>query len=551
MNRRAALYIRVSTVDQAEHGYSIHAQKEILSQFASDKGYDVCNVYVDDGISGRTISARPQLQMLLNDAQDEQFDAVVVWNISRLARSAHDFSYISKLLFDNGITLISKTEGMEFNTASGTVMMQLLAIFAEFESNRLSENVQMGMQARAKDGKWNGGQVLGYDIVDGDLIVNEEEAIEVKEIFNLYIQGHGYKYIAQQLNHSGYKTKRGKEFSTTTVKTILENPVYVGVIQWGKHRQWSKQRRQGKSNDYVKVRGAHQPIITDNEWDLAQRRLSSNITRPSTSDKPYFLSGLIKCPQCGHNMVQAHTNRKLKSGEIKKHRYYQCGQFKSKGSSVCKSNNIPADKIEEYAVNRFIHITKYPLLLEHITVALSELIALKETTLQREHQLLVHKKEVFSRKLKKYYTLFEDDIMDVSELKDRVSEIKQQISTVESHLTQKENRLNDLRCFPTITTVHVKHLLKHIADNIYSLPSDMIKTLFKSLFHELKYNHVTKQCTSIPIFPTPKWYEVISQQILSSCDFKPMILYGHISNQSFTISVLRNPSRPLKFKRII
>lgn len=208
--KRVAIYARVSTTEQAEEGYSIDEQERLLTEWCERNGYIVHEVYADRGISGKSITNRPALVQLLDDAKHKKFDVVLVWKTNRLARNILDLLKIVEVFEQSYISFRSYTESLETETSSGKLQFHMMAAIAEFERNTISENVKMGMLARAREGKWNGGRVLGYDLEDisnqGDkrkhtkLVINEKEAKTVKRIFELYIAGNGYKAIANRVN---------------------------------------------------------------------------------------------------------------------------------------------------------------------------------------------------------------------------------------------------------------------------------------------------------------------------------------------------------------
>src|SRR5699024_903220 len=140
----------------------------------------------------------------------------------------------------------------------------LLGTFAEYERTQIIERVSSGMQKRAEKGKWNGGRILGYDNILGELIINDHESKIVNEIFELRASGHGYKSIVNHINTKGFRTKRGNPFGINSIKTILENPTYVGLIRWGVHKNWSEKRRSGKQKDVKLIKGKHEKIIDEN-----------------------------------------------------------------------------------------------------------------------------------------------------------------------------------------------------------------------------------------------------------------------------------------------
>jgi len=148
-----AIYVRVSTEEQADEGFSIQGQLELLRNYAKANRYLIYNEYVDEGISGKSITNRPQLNKLLSDARKRLFDEVVVWKISRISRTQLDLLQIVDELSKLGISFRSDSEKFETETAHGKLMFQLMGSFAEFERNQIVDNVKMGMKQRALQGK--------------------------------------------------------------------------------------------------------------------------------------------------------------------------------------------------------------------------------------------------------------------------------------------------------------------------------------------------------------------------------------------------------------
>ncbi len=271
MSKKVAIYCRVSTVEQAEEGYSIDEQRRRNIEYCEKEGHKVFKVYEDRGISGKNISGRPGLKELLQDANAGKFDLVIVWKLNRISRKLIDILNIVDTLDKNKIAFRSLTESFETETPAGKLQLNIMGAIGEFERGTIAENVKMGMMARAREGKWNGGKVLGYDIVEilsegqrrkeTKLVVNEKEAITVRRIFELYSEGHGYKATVNIVNKEGHKSKRGNAFSTAAIKEILKNPVYIGKIRYNVRRDWKKKRRTVFNSNPVKAEIADEVVI--------------------------------------------------------------------------------------------------------------------------------------------------------------------------------------------------------------------------------------------------------------------------------------------------
>lgn len=363
MNKKtAAIYIRVSTEEQVREGFSIQAQLGELQRYADQNNIVIVGKYIDEGTSGKNISGRPQMKLLLKDAQLEKFNLVMVYKIDRFARKLRDALDISDTLDKCNVKLISLKESFDTSTPHGTMTFQMFCMIAELERSTIVERGKLGQEQRAREGKSNGGVVLGYDSINKELVLNEIEATIVKKIFDYAEQDLGLKAITRRLNEMGYRTKLGNSFATFGVKTILKNPVYIGKIRYKQLENWSEKRRSGKNPNFILSEGIHQPIISLEQWDKVHSMIHKRSYQPIRSHTPYILSGLLKCPVCGHGMVPARANGE--SGQS--YRYYLCGQFHNKGKSVCRSNMIRADYAEKQVFDELARIVSDPYILKKL-----------------------------------------------------------------------------------------------------------------------------------------------------------------------------------------
>lgn len=454
--KRVALYVRVSTTEQAEEGYSIAEQERLLTEWCERNGYIVYEVYADRGISGKSIKKRPALIKLLEDAQNKLFDVVLVWKTNCLARNILDLLKIVEVFEQNYISFRSYTENHETETSQGKLQFHMLAAIAEFERNTISENVKMGMLARAREGKWNGGRVLGYDLVDistptdkrkhTKLVINEKEAKIVKRIFALYIAGNGYKAIANRVNKEGYRGKKGNPFSISTIKTILENPVYVGMIRYNVRRNWTDKRRGDRNPNPILQQGEHEPIISQLDWEKAQHILKERSNKPNRVHGGTFpFTGVMKCPQCGAGMVVMRTVNKLKDGTRKTLEYYACGAWKNKGTSVCRSNTIRADKAEAYIFERLQELATNKQLIKEVADCVNNKRSHRDEPLQQEYQALLQELEQARRKKEKAMELYEEDIIAKADLQERLVKVNEQIEQLELRLQPIKLQLQSLK----------------------------------------------------------------------------------------------------------
>lgn len=233
--RRAAIYIRVSTVEQAKEGYSLPAQERKLRDYCSLKDYVVYKVYADEGKSAKDIKHRPQMQQLINDGLQGKFDVVVVWSLTRFTRKLTDLCITCDKLEKHGVYLESYSESFDSHTAVGRMIRGILGVIAQWQLDETGNNVKLAMEERAKLGQRTCGRILGYDTVGGQMIVNKKEAEIVKFIFDTYEKERKFTMVAEHCRKRGYTGKYGSPCSPHSVSVILTQFIYCGYFGW--HRQ--------------------------------------------------------------------------------------------------------------------------------------------------------------------------------------------------------------------------------------------------------------------------------------------------------------------------
>ena len=253
-----AIYIRVSTLDQARDGYSLDMQERTLRQWCESRKHNVVAVYADRGISAKDIDHRPAMCKLLEDAEKHQFDTVLFWALSRFSRSVSDL-YITMEKFQKwNISMISYTESFDTTTPMGRAMIGIVGIFAQLERELTSERVAAVMEERTVQGKRTCSEVLGYEKDGKDsLKINPNEAQYVKFVFEEYLIRKSLSDVATEARKRGYKGKRGKIPTAWSVEMILTRPVYCGYYQF--HGQIFK--------------GKHEPIISVEIFNKVQNLL--------------------------------------------------------------------------------------------------------------------------------------------------------------------------------------------------------------------------------------------------------------------------------------
>lgn len=250
--KKACVYARVSTTEQAEKGYSIEEQERMCKAAIESKGWAYVGTYSDPGVSGRTME-RPGLQDMFEKINSREIEAVVIYKLDRLSRKQrHTMAIIEDVFLKNEITLVSLNETLDTSTPWGRAMIGILSSFNQMESENIQERTSMGRKAKAKTGGYAGGKPpIGYRVDNGQLVVVPEEAEIVRLVFKLRSEGGTLIGIANELNEKGYHTKGGGIFRHSAVQTILNNEkTYRGVYRYGKENE---------------VQGMHEAILKEGE----------------------------------------------------------------------------------------------------------------------------------------------------------------------------------------------------------------------------------------------------------------------------------------------
>lgn len=512
-NKKVVGYVRVSTEDQAAEGYSLSAQRQQIQEYCEkDTKRELVHIYADEGISGSTISKRPGIQKLLQDAQNNRFDEVVVWKNSRIARNVRELLEMVEIFDKNDINFVSLSENINRDNPIGRFTFTLLGTVSELERDNIAENVYLGERKRAEDGYANVGRVIGYDPgIDENgkhsLVINVKEAKIIKRIFEMYANGHGYKYIASQLNQSGYKTKANNPFSITAIKTIIDNPLYVGKVRYARYRNWEKKHRKGENTDnMVLVDGKHEAIIDETLWKqvVERRKVAEKIPRWNYNGQN-LLTGLLRCPDCGGSMVMTSTTNKMSSGESRKLRYYSCSKAKRYGKGACNYNSIRAEHAEKLVEEKLGYVIQQPNIAELIVKRMNDDVDSRindyvEATNNKRLEINEIKEKI-SR-----YDMFADDPDLLRQTNSRKALLRKKIVSLEADIANLERRMksvnnradaftiNDiLRWVYQITRADNKDYLKQIyATFIDSITVDKSKKLLNVnvMFNESVINQI-------------------------------------------------------------
>ena len=441
-----AIYCRVSTAEQMNEGYSIGEQQERLRAYCHAMGWKDIKVYTDGGYSGGNMN-RPALQDMIKDVKAGKITRVVVFKLDRLSRSQKDtLELIEDVFMANGVDFVSMSENFQTSTPFGRASIGLLACFAQLEREQIKERVTIGREARAKEGKWHGGNStpVGYDYINGGLVVNDFEAMQIRKIYELYLSGKTYTEIANELNDKGLTHKHGR-WLLQRVRRVLTNPVYIGVVTFG-----------GKTSD-----GVHEAIIDKKTFE----RVAALIKKPTR--KPYkrrpiseaYLLGKLYCEKCGAR----YTHQRSISGhkkDGKKLSYYICtNRMKSRcNNTVHRCDAFDSVVFEELRGLHFADVLEYR----------------KQT--EPDNAAAIEKQlDKLNKQRSRLFDLFSVGSFDVDELSAKIAGLDHTKRALEEQISESRQR----------PVKDIKAIISNVGDIIDNGTPEQIRTVIDSLIQRI------------------------------------------------------------------
>ena len=410
----AAAYIRVSTEDQVE--YSPASQLEKIKEYAKRNGYILPEEYIfrDEGISGRNTKKRVEFNRMIGIAKQKPkpFDTILLWKFSRFARNREDsIVYKSMLRKQCGIDVISISENTGDDKMS-VLIEAMIEAMDEYYSINLSEEVKRGMTEKASRGGLVTCPPFGYKAVNGEAVIEPENARIVKWLFEEYAEGKSVSKLTEAVNlELGLKIRSGTMIGNKTIARILKNPFYAGIVIWGD----------------ITAQGQHEPVITKELFDKVQERLKNNpamkYQREKSPKRPFMLQGLVRCDNCGYTLNHTALCNRAEA--------LQCGGYATKKCYV--SHFITVKKLNEKVLQALENVAALDNFLFEPSKAPE-----KEDNKHRIELLIKHEKN----KLKRAREAYENEVYSLDEYKETKQTVEKRISELEAELNVTPKKKN-------------------------------------------------------------------------------------------------------------
>ena len=476
---RVGIYCRLSIEDREKSGddsASIQNQKAMLSDYCRERNWEIYDIYTDDGYSGIDRS-RPGFNRMLHDCETGHIDIVLCKDQSRFSRDTVVVEqYINDKFLEWGIRFIGVADNADTDSESYSTMRLFTSAYNEMYVKDISSKIRRTLAYKREQGQFIGSFApYGY-MIDSEnkhhLIIDEEAAVVVRRIFDMYVSGEGYRSIVRKLNDEGvvspavYKQEKGSKYvnvnaensgsrglwTQSTVARMLANEMYTGTLVQGKSHHISyknKKRKKVEQSDWIRISDAHEAIIDAETWSRSQERLNSNTRVGKSLQELSPLSGKVRCAVCGRPMKR-HTYY----NKDKTRKYYglQCAAYKTGAMNCPNKSSISGMVLEQKILDELNSIVEEYCQSEKI--GLYGIYAERLKQLENEHEKLNERHDAAEKRLlnmykdkldgvisDKDYTLFRQSLSkDEQELSACIYELKQQMNDCREHIIDHDRQ---------------------------------------------------------------------------------------------------------------
>lgn len=399
--KKAALYIRVSTEEQAMHGYSLDAQRDNLTAYAKEHNMLIVDYYVDEGASARKkYTTRKEFMRMLGDIESGLIDIILFIKMDRWFRSVADYYKVQEILDKHKVDWKATLEDYDTTTSSGRLNLNIRLSIAQNESEMTSERIKFVFANKKQRGELiSGSHPLGYKIENKHLVVDPETAPIIQDMFQKYLDGNSLYSIMKY-----YRENCGINFARSTFYKLLRNPAYMG--------------------EYYQRRGLIEPLISEDDFLKVQELLSKNI-KYASSGVVYIFASLLICEECNHRMTG--RRRVLNNGAVTP--YYRCSQYCDR--HLCNhSKIIRQDYIEEKLLE----------VLRPKTEQFIYEVEMKKKT-SRKKTIDVDKVKL---QIERVHTLFETGLIDLETCKKKCASLEKQLQTAMQQPASQQRNIERL-----------------------------------------------------------------------------------------------------------
>jgi len=475
----AIIYIRVSTTEQAELGYSLKAQEEICKEYAEKNNYNILKVFREEGGSAKNTN-RTELQKLLKFIKENKkdIDLLIIYKLDRLSRDVYDALTLRILFNELGIELRSVTEPFD-DSPIGKFTANLFSSIAQLDNDIRSERTTIGMKQAVKEGRWLWQAPTGFKLEKKDgksyLVIDKSKANIIKEIFTLFDEGYRGKDLLSKIKEIGLN------LSKQTMSKILRNVAYKGkikVVNWFGDEE---------------IDGLHEPIIEEELFDRVNFKLGiyKNFQKPKTKIHEEFpLRGIIYCPICGNKLTAAFS-----TGRSKKYPYYRCS---TKGCEYRSKNKYEV----ENSFNSYLKkLTPKNHILGLFKNSMEDIWKENNKLENNNIKILNNKIKQLDNKIDYIIELHSKSLIDDDDFTNRYNKLKTEKQNIEIALSENVNNFKNIDNYLDFGIGILKDLKKFWVNSSLESKHNFLSLMFpEGLYYKDKKVGTTKNATILEVF---------------------------------------------------
>lgn len=467
MNKRTAIYVRVSTDDQRDNGYSIDSQIRMLKEYCEKHEYNIIDIYNDAGYSGKSL-IRPEMQRLIKDIEKKKIDILLAIKTDRLTREGYDGYWLLNFCEKHDVKIELTLEPFDISTANGEMMYGMNLIFGQRERKEISARTKRALEQMALEHIHPARPPYGYDRNPdtGKLEINPIEAQVVKEIFELCSQGLSYRKIAQIMRDNNRYLRSGK-WSDSRIFKILDNEIYIGIFHYGKYIR--------KKENILVVKDYCEPIISNDLFKSTRKSLQKN-KHENYGKHIHLFTNLVKCPVCGHILSSTLSYKKSKGETYKEYYFLTCKNKSCSGKGL----HYNTDRLEKSLLKILNELTIYML-------NNPENIIAPKNDKSKEFEQIEKSLKKLKDQEKKLVDLYLSSNINVESINNKNESIKKEIELLE----EKKKQLDEQDCIDIkvelLTEINDKNLNKYLLNNelpLYNKWEQLNKTTRKYIIQK-------------------------------------------------------------------
>lgn len=521
---RCGVYVRVSTDDQRDNGYSIDSQLRMIKEYCEKNNYDIVDVYNDAGHSGKDLM-RPEMQRLLKDIKSHKIEVIVAIKVDRLTRNNYDGFWFLNYCEEHDVKIELILEPYDVSTVNGEMIFGMNLVFGQRERKEIGARTKRAMEEMALEKVHPAKAPYGYirNVETGHLEVEPIEAQVIKGIFELCKQGNSSRGIATIMKDSNAYLKIGK-WTSDRVYKILTNSIYIGIFEYGKYCR--------KPQDILRVENYCEPIIDMETWNITRKVLERN-KHSNYGEHIHLFTGIVRCPTCGK--ILSSTNSFKYSGTPKEKVYYHL----TCKNPNCKSKGLhySSDKIEQKLVRVLNELTRYMYEMD------SEIIVCNSTKTKDIKNI---EKAIAKLKMqeKKLVDLYLSSTLNVEIINHKNDAIKKEIET----LNKKKQHIDPNNDFKEYTIELLKKLDCNVENGKIIANNKIAFTfIFNSLKRKTKQELIKKLIDCIEI-KRNKNYDIEIKNVKFTEEFIPKSSKEYIK---YLYEILKNNNIGFIYKEAI